>query len=52
MQALLAEPARRSGTAIVVVTHNPALAAQADRVLVLDGGVLRRAEGAELVGAE
>jgi len=52
MQALFAEPARRSGTAIVVVTHNASLAAQADRVLVLDGGVLRRVDAAELAVAE
>jgi lipoprotein-releasing system ATP-binding protein len=49
MQGLLAAPARDGGTAIVVVTHNPALARQADRILVLDAGVLRPAGEMELV---
>jgi lipoprotein-releasing system ATP-binding protein len=37
---LFAALTRRSGTAAIVVTHNPLLAARADRVLSLQGGVL------------
>lgn len=38
---LLAGLAARRGTAVVAVTHNPGLAARADRVLTLDRGQLR-----------
>lgn len=39
---------RRHGTALVVVTHNPSLARRTDRILSLDGGVLRPVDRAEL----
>jgi lipoprotein-releasing system ATP-binding protein len=47
---LLAQLARDMELGLVVVTHNAALAARADRVLVLEEGVLteREAEGAAL----
>jgi len=44
MHDLLLEAARAAGTAVVAVTHNRALAALADRVLALDGGILRPAD--------
>ncbi|MES2306448.1 MAG: ABC transporter ATP-binding protein [Gemmatimonadota bacterium] len=47
MHDLLASLARDAGTAVVAVTHNRELAARADRVLALDGGVLRLAEAVE-----
>jgi lipoprotein-releasing system ATP-binding protein len=40
---LLAGLARRRGTAVIAVTHNPVLAGQADRVLALEAGHLRAA---------
>lgn len=40
---LLAGLARRRGTAVIAVTHNPVLAGQADRVLALEAGHLREA---------
>ena len=47
MHDLLCELAGASGTAVVVVTHNRALAQRADRVLALEDGLLRRADIAE-----
>ena len=47
MHELITGLARESGAAIVVVTHNRALAMQADRVLALESGILRPAEAAE-----
>lgn len=44
---LLAELARDLGTALVAVTHNPALAARADRVLTLLDGRLTTPAGVE-----
>lgn len=41
VHALLSDLARRRGTAVIAVTHNPALAARADRVLRLADGILR-----------
>ncbi|HEX3927588.1 MAG TPA: ABC transporter ATP-binding protein [Gemmatimonadales bacterium] len=41
MHELLADLARAAGTAVVAVTHNPALAARADRILTLEEGTLR-----------
>lgn len=49
----LFELVRSHGTALVVVTHNPSLARRTDRILSLDGGVLRpvdRAESRDLRG--
>ena len=45
---LLAGLARRRGTAVIAVTHNPILAGQADRVLALEAGHLRDAGPGEL----
>ncbi|MCG2633638.1 MAG: ATP-binding cassette domain-containing protein [Gammaproteobacteria bacterium] len=39
----LLELRRRLGTALLLVTHDPDIAAQADRVLLLTGGILRPA---------
>ncbi|MGD8495149.1 MAG: ABC transporter ATP-binding protein [Gemmatimonadales bacterium] len=36
------------GTALVVVTHNPSLARRTDRILSLEGGILRPVDRAEL----
>ncbi len=47
MHELLCGLARASGTAVVAVTHNRALAQRADRVLALEDGVLRSADVAE-----
>ena len=47
MHDLLCGLARSSGTAVVAVTHNRALAQRADRVLALEDGVLRPADIAE-----
>jgi len=47
MHDLLAALARDANTAVVAVTHNRELARRADRVLALDGGVLRPAEALE-----
>ncbi len=41
---LLAQLARDMELGLVVVTHNPALAARADRVLVLEAGVLTQSQ--------
>ncbi len=49
MHDLLTNIARVERTAIVAVTHSRALAALADRVLALEGGVLRPAESVEAV---
>ena len=45
LHQLFAELTRRLGTAVVVVTHNAALAGRADRVLALRGGRLEPAAG-------
>lgn len=47
MHELLCGLARSGGTAVVVVTHNRALAQRADRVLALEEGTLRPADIAE-----
>jgi lipoprotein-releasing system ATP-binding protein len=47
MHDLLAALARHAGTAVVAVTHNRELAARADRVVALEGGVLRPANASE-----
>ncbi|MGH7592258.1 MAG: ABC transporter ATP-binding protein [Gemmatimonadales bacterium] len=47
MHDLLSGLARASGTAVVVVTHNRALAARADRIVTLEEGALRPADAAE-----
>jgi len=39
---------RSHGTALVVVTHNPSLARRTDRILSLDGGILRPVDRTEL----
>lgn len=49
MHALLHALTRESGTAVVVVTHNRELAGRADRVLALDGGILRPADSMEVL---
>jgi lipoprotein-releasing system ATP-binding protein len=41
--ALMLELNRERGTSLVVVTHDPRLAARMDRVLEIDGGILREA---------
>ncbi|MGB7211929.1 MAG: ABC transporter ATP-binding protein [Gemmatimonadales bacterium] len=43
LHGIFASLTRQAGTAVVVVTHNPALAARADRVLTLHGGQLAAA---------
>ena len=45
---VLFELVRSHGTALVVVTHNPSLARRTDRILSLDGGILRPVDRAEL----
>ena len=47
MHELLCGLARASGTAVVAVTHNRALAQRADRILALEDGVLRAASVAD-----
>ena len=47
MHELLCGLARASGTAVVAVTHNRALAQRADRILALEDGVLRAAGAAD-----
>jgi lipoprotein-releasing system ATP-binding protein len=47
MHDLLSGLARASETAVVVVTHNRALAQRADRIVTLEDGVLRQARTAE-----
>ncbi len=42
--ALMLELNRERGTSLVVVTHDPRIAARMDRVLEIDGGVLRAAQ--------
>ena len=42
---LIWELAREHGCAFVIVTHDPALARRADRILMLDDGVLRQIDG-------
>jgi lipoprotein-releasing system ATP-binding protein len=49
MHELLCGLARSSGTAVVAVTHNRALAQRADRVLALEDGVLRPADLSEVL---
>jgi lipoprotein-releasing system ATP-binding protein len=49
MHNLLSGLARASGTAVVVVTHNRALAQRADRIVTLEDGVLRAAHAAEVL---
>ncbi|MBP6572320.1 MAG: ABC transporter ATP-binding protein [Gemmatimonadales bacterium] len=44
MHGLLLDAAREAGAAVVLVTHNPDLAALADRVLTLHGGLLCAAD--------
>ncbi len=45
----LLEKMRGEGLTLVVVTHNPAVARRADRVIVLrDGEIVRRAAGGEI----
>ena len=44
--ALMLELNREIGTALVLVTHDHRLAARADRILELSGGVLSNAESA------
>lgn len=46
LHEVLFELVRNHGTALVVVTHNPSLARQTDRILDLRGGVLRAADPA------
>ncbi|HRP08733.1 MAG TPA: ABC transporter ATP-binding protein [Gemmatimonadales bacterium] len=46
---LLVEQVKRSGTAMVSVTHNRELAERADRVLTMDAGHLRDVRAAELL---
>lgn len=45
---LMIELNRELGTSFLVVTHEPGLARQMDRVLVLEGGTLRRGEAADV----
>ena len=48
----LVERLHKEGLTLVVVTHDPAVARRADRVLVLvDGNIVRRVPGPELTGA-
>jgi lipoprotein-releasing system ATP-binding protein len=49
MHDLIAGLARSSGTAVVVVTHNRALAQRADRIVTLEDGKLRMAQAAEVL---
>ncbi len=49
MHELITTIARVERTAVVAVTHSRALAALADRVLALEGGVLRPAERVEAI---
>ncbi len=42
---LMEELLRESGKTLIIVTHSERVASRADRVLVLDGGVLREREG-------
>jgi lipoprotein-releasing system ATP-binding protein len=51
LHALLAALVASTGLALVVVTHNRSLAARAHRVLVLEDGVLRPADGVTASGA-
>ena len=46
MHGLLLDAAREAGAAVILVTHNPELAALADRALTLHGGVLCPADPA------
>ncbi|HEY8062807.1 MAG TPA: ABC transporter ATP-binding protein [Gemmatimonadales bacterium] len=49
MHDLLSGLARASGTAVVAVTHNRALARRADRIMTLEEGVLRDAQATEVL---
>jgi predicted ABC-type transport system involved in lysophospholipase L1 biosynthesis ATPase subunit len=49
MHDLISGLARGSGTAVVAVTHNRALAQRADRIVTLEDGVLRPAQAAEVL---
>jgi ABC-type lipoprotein export system ATPase subunit len=49
MHDLLSGLARASGTAVVAVTHNRALARRADRIMTLEEGVLRAAQATEVL---
>jgi lipoprotein-releasing system ATP-binding protein len=49
MHELLCGLARASGTAVVAVTHNRALAQRADRILALEDGLLRAAHATEVL---
>ncbi len=49
LHQLFAGLSRQFETALVVVTHNPSLAGQADRVLMLEGGLLVPGPGMESV---
>ena len=45
----LLEQLHREGRTLLVVTHNPAVARRADRVLVMqDGEIVRRVAGSEI----
>ena len=49
MHELITGLARSSGAAVVVVTHNRALAQRADRIVTLEEGRLRAAQAAEVL---
>ena len=43
--AAMAELGQSTGTALVIVTHDPSIAARVDRVLILADGGLERSNG-------